>query len=87
MLPSNVAANPIESLTPQLNRELVDEVLWSIAHEGCDVFAGDRIDLTELRKCYASTRKGPGNLHRINATSADDIKAATLQAIAGRRSG
>lgn len=83
VLPSNVAANPIESLTPQLNRELVDEVLWSIAHEGCDVFAGDRMrPLSELRKCYASTQKGPEASARINATSADDIKAATLRAIA-----
>ena len=38
--------------------------------------------LSELRKCYASTQKGPEASATINATSADDIKAATLQAIA-----
>src|SRR5579862_3039325 len=46
---------------PEVNRvseELITDAVWSIAHEGCNVYSGNEMrGLSELRECYASTQK------------------------------
>jgi subtilase family protein len=63
-------------------RELVDDVLWSIAHEGCDVYVGDVVrPPSELRACYASNQKTPEASTRVEEMSLEQIRDATSLAL------
>ena len=82
VLPLRSSPASAESLGQPLPRELVDEVLWSIAHEGCDVFSGEQMrPLLELRQCFAATQTAPEASVRINATPLDTLRQATLRAV------
>jgi subtilisin family serine protease len=82
-LPPAAPTMPSRSFTAELPRVLVDDVLWSIAHEGCDVFTGDQMrPLPDLQKCYSSTQQGAEASSLIETASLDTIKIATLRALA-----
>lgn len=70
------------SSAAELPRVLVDDVLWSIAHEGCDVFVGNQMrPLPELRQCYSSTQQGADGSSLIETASSETIKQATQRAL------
>src|ERR1700739_2163102 len=67
-------------------RELVDDVLWSIAHEGCNVYVGDVVrPPSELRACYASNQKTPEASTLVEEMSSEQTRDATSLALVRSR--
>ena len=73
--PTNVASAPA-------SRELVNDVLWSVAHEGCRVFSEDQMrTAADLQKCYANTQRTPDASMRIKQATPGQIRDATKVAV------
>jgi hypothetical protein len=64
------------------SRELVDDVLWSVEHEGCGVFSKDQMRaVADLQKCYATTQRTPDASLLIKQATAKQIADATSLAL------
>lgn len=66
----------------QPSEEFVSDVVWSIAHEGCDVFVKNEMrSIRELQDCFTSTQSNPDARALIGSASFDAIKASIPIAI------
>src|SRR5580704_10091514 len=55
---------------PQPSQQLIDDVIWSIAHEGCDVFRGNVMRSgAELRDCFASHQQTEADSALMKSTT------------------
>ena len=66
----------------QPSQQLIDDVIWSIAHEGCDVFRGNVMRSgAELRECFASHQQTGADSALITSTTVTEIVRVTLIAL------
>jgi hypothetical protein len=67
---------------PQPSQQLIDDVIWSIAHEGCDVFRGNVMRSgAELRDCFASHQQTEADSALMKPTTVTEIARVTLIAL------
>ena len=60
------------------SQQLMNDVIWGIAHEGCDVFQGNIMRPgADLRGCLASHQQTKDDALLVNDTSLDQIRNAT----------
>jgi len=71
-----------------LDAGLVGAVTWSVAHEGCNVYANDRVrSVDELRSCYVSVESRNANdRNLLLIASPDEIMQATRAGVARAKS-
>jgi subtilisin family serine protease len=78
-----VAARVMLAQSVDDSRWLDNHIVWSIAHEGCDVFKGDEIrPIGTLRDCYLSVQEhNPAVFNAIRSASLATINSSTERAI------
>jgi len=63
-------------------QQLINEIIWSVGHEGCDVYQGNQLRSGEdLRECFASHQKTADDRSLIESASAGQIVALTLSSL------
>src|SRR5579863_4262007 len=63
-------------------QQLLNDVIWSVAHEGCDVFEANVMRRgDDLRHCFAEHQQTPEDAALVNQTSIDEITHVTQLAL------
>jgi hypothetical protein len=61
-----------------VSRELVDQIVWSVGHQGCRIYDKDSWkSIQDLQRCYATNQKNPFGGSLIKGASQSEIAEGT----------